>query len=126
MPANWPLDPAAVYAHTTKLTGQLASLGATTILTAPPPDMYFVDIYLECPFAGSAGTVLATLAYTDNAGAATQVTSALVLTGLGRLSTRVAIVVASGNVSFTTTVAGAIGSPTYNIAARAERAISTV
>lgn len=104
---------------------QLASLTAIALLVAPPPDMYAVDVYLDCGFAGAAGTVLATVSYMDSTGATSQVTGALVLTGVGRLSIRLTFYVASGDITFTTTVAGAVGSPTYNVTARAERLWST-
>lgn len=123
---NWPADPAQLYARTTKFAGQLASLGTTVLLAAPPPDMYHVDVYQECGLGGAAGTVLCTVSYTDNVGATTQATVTLALTGLGHLATRFVIVVASGDITFTTTVVGAVGSPQYNVTARAQRAPSTV
>lgn len=128
---NWPNTPPATPAlsHLERRTGQLASLGAITLLTAPTPDLYAVDVYLECTAAGSAGTVLATVNYTDSNGAAAQVTGALVLTSAAaltaHLSLRVAFWVASGDITVTTTVTGAIGGPTYNFTARAERCWSS-
>jgi hypothetical protein len=130
MANNWPANPADVYAHTTRFTGQLNSLATQTLLTAPPPDLYFVDIYLECPVAGAAGTVLVTVAYTDSLGVANQLTGAFALTSAtpltAHLAARLTLLVASGDITFTTTVAGAVGGPQYNITIRAQRAPSTV
>lgn len=126
---NWPTDPGSL-AHTARLVGQNASLGVTTLLSAPPPDLYFVDIYLECTTAGSAGTVLVTVNYTDSVGAASQLTTALVLTtsapAVAHLAARVTLWLASGDITFTTTVAGVVGAPVYNVTVRAQRAPSTV
>lgn len=116
---------ASPLSHLERRTAQLASLAAITLLAAPPSDLYAVDIYLDCSLGGSAGTVLATVSYTDSSGATSQVTGALVLTGIGRLALRLSFFLASGDITFTTTVAGAIGSPAYNVTARAERCWST-
>lgn len=121
---NFPAAPAPL-SHLERRTAQLASLAAITLLAAPPPDLYAVDVYLDCSLGGAAGTVIATVSYTDSSGATSQVTGALVLTGIGRLALRLSFFLASGDIAFTTTVAGAIGAPTYNVTARAERCWST-
>jgi hypothetical protein len=110
--------------HTDRQTAQTASLAAITLLTAPVSDLYAVDIYLECTTAG-AGTVLATISFTDDTGAATVATAALVLTALGRQSTRICFWLASGNISYTTTVAGLVAAQ-YACVVRAQRLWSSL
>lgn len=115
--------------HTEQRTAQTASVGPITLLTAPPSDLYAFDVYLECTTAGSAGTVLATVSYTDHNGAATQLTGTLVLTSasaaVAHLSFRVCFWLASGDVTFSTTVAANVGGQ-YAVTARAARLTSSI
>ena len=128
MPSAWPADPGSL-SKTVRLAAQSASLGSTGLLVGPPSDMYAVDVYLECTTAGSAGTVLVTVAYTDTNGVANQVTGALVLTSAApltaHLAQRVVFWVASGDITFTSTVTGAVGSPIYAVTVRCARLAST-
>lgn len=127
MGAAWPSDPSAL-SKTVRLTGQSATLAATALLAAAPPDLYAVDVYIECTTAGAAGTVLVTVAYTDTNGVANQATGALVLTSAtpltAHLSQRIVFWLASGDVTFTSTVAGAIGGPIYAVTVRCCRLAS--
>lgn len=127
---NWPFIAATPdISHLERRVGLQASLGSVTLLVAPTPDMYAVDVYAEVTTASAAGTVAAFVNYTDSTGAAQQTTATLILTVAGitaHLSARLCFWLASGDVTFGTTVAGLIGTPTYNVTARAERCWSSL
>jgi hypothetical protein len=82
--------------------------------------MYRIDYVLECTTGGTAGTVLVTFGWTDDVGATTRASTALTLAATGRLTDNhpISIYVASGSVTYATTVAGALGSPVYALRAR--------
>lgn len=105
------------------LTAQTASIGTTTILTAPAAGLYRVSYYLHTTTAGSAGTVLLTLGWND-AVAQTAATSAISLSTVvaGTLAKgTVEVWLAAGQVlSYATTVAAAVGSPQYALRIRAQ------
>jgi hypothetical protein len=117
---------APIYAEneaTPDLTAQTASLGTQTLMTSPPAGLYEVTFFLECPTAdgGASGTVLATLGFTNRVGASTRATATLSLTATGSAETTFKVRVASGNLTYTTTVGGTIGTATYNVTAVAKR-----
>lgn len=104
-------------AATYNATGQTANIGSTNLLTAPAAGMYRVTCYLETT-AGGVGTNIVTLSWTDDAGAATDATTILALTGVGRKSTVIPAYIASGNLSFATS---GYTSGTFALRIRVER-----
>lgn len=100
--------------------GQTASIGSATWSTSPPAGMYQVDYHVSNLSAIAAGTVSLTIAFTDDVGATTRTTSNLSLTTTGRLTDNApwVIYVASGNITYSTTVTGASGTPNYAVRLR--------
>ena len=115
------------------LTGQTGSIAAVTLLTGTTATagMYRVSAYMKTTTAGTAGTVKATVAWNDGsaqtmdvplittAGAATTI-SLSTGNAFGQGSV-VVYAAASQNITYTTTVAGATGSPQYYIYVRIEK-----
>lgn len=132
--AHWPDDtlpviPDGNLSHTVRMVDQTAALSPITLLTAPPSDLYFLDFYVECTVAGVAGTVAANGIYTGTNGSVTQASPILLLTSIvppnAHLMYRATCWVASGDISFSASMLGIVGSPKYTIIARAARAWST-
>lgn len=100
------------------LVGQTASISSTPILDnrVPEAGLYEVAVYLATTTTGSAGTVTATIGYTDDAGATTQTTSSLSVTGANRVSTTY-LIESNGiaNITVLTTATGFTGSPKYSV-----------
>ena len=115
------------------LTAQTGSIAAVTLLTGTTATagMYRVSAYMKTTTAGTAGTVKATVAWNDGsaqtmdvplmttAGAAATV-PLNTLNAFGQGSV-VVYAAASQNISYTTTVSGATGSPQYYIYVRIEK-----
>ena len=115
------------------LTAQTGSIAAVTLLTGTTATagMYRVSAYMKTTTAGTAGTVKATVAWNDGAAqtldvplmttagaAATVPLNTLNAFGQGSV---VVYAAASQNISYTTTVTGATGSPQYYIYVRIEK-----
>lgn len=99
-----------------RLTAQSASIGATAFATEPSPGFYALGGLVQCTTAGTAGTVTLTLRWTDDAGATSAASAALTLAAVGRDAILMRpIRIASGNVTYETTVAGATGNPRYAV-----------
>ena len=98
------------------LTGQTASIGTTNLLASAPAGLYRATWYIETTSAGAAGTVLLTLGWNDG-DAQTAVSATITLvTASAALSGMTVIRSAAGqNITYATTVAGAVGGPTYNL-----------
>ena len=115
------------------LTAQTGSIAAVTLLTGTTSTagMYRVSAYMKTTTAGTAGTVKATVAWNDGsaqtldvplmttAGAAATV-PLNTLNAFGQGSV-VVYAAASQNITYTTTVTGATGSPQYYIYVRIEK-----
>lgn len=115
------------------LTAQTGSIAAVTLLTGTTATagMYRVSAYIKTTTAGTAGTVKATVAWNDGsaqtldvplmttAGAAATV-PLNTLNAFGQGSV-VVYAAASQNITYTTTVTGATGSPQYYIYVRIEK-----
>jgi hypothetical protein len=105
------------------LTAQTASIGSSNLLTAPVVGLYEIDYYLCCTTA-DAGTpavsVQLTIGHTDRAGATTQTSAALSLAAVGRDRGKMLVEVASGNITYATTVVTA-GSAQYSLRVQARR-----
>jgi hypothetical protein len=105
------------------LTNQNTSIGATNFTNAGVAGLYEVDWYLECTTADiSAGVVTATIGWTDDtATAASASSAALALTSKGRNWTRCYCQLASGNITYSTTVGGGAGTSRYALYATCKR-----
>ena len=105
------------------LTNQNASIGATNFTNAGTAGLYEVDWYLECTTADpAAGVVTATIGWTDDtATGASAGSAALTLTNKGRNWTRCYCQLASGNITYSTTVGGAAGNSKYALYATCKR-----
>ena len=112
------LDFKAVYQ-----TDQTASIGSSNLFSAASEKgLYEVRVYLACTTAGSAGTVSATIGYTDDGGATSVTTANMNLDALGRLpSTFLLETDGTAHITWLTTVTGAAGSPQYSIRVVARR-----
>ena len=106
---------------------QTASIAATSIQTNVPgilpAGLYRVTYYLNVTTAGTAGTVQLNLTYTDDAIAQTQHSASVSMTTLGNMAQGVFVFYTAGavNVQYSTTVAGATGTPAYSLNLQAER-----
>lgn len=105
-------------------TGQTASISTTNIYTTGngadrslllSEGLYEVSVYHVCTSAGSAGTLTTTIGWTDDVAARTATPAANIsLTGTNYASGIVIIkTLATTAVTYSTTVAGATGSPVY-------------
>jgi hypothetical protein len=114
---------AAIY-EAVDLTAETASIGSTTLYAVPASGagQYGASVSLICSTAGTAGTVTASIVNSNGSGSPTQTTSALSLTTLGNeVSTQFTMYSTSSvNITYHTTVAGATGSPKYNLHIRVE------
>lgn len=120
-------DPPAVASRAlgkVDLTGQTAAIGSTALSNGSPAGLYEVDIYAVCTTASGAGapTLDVTLGWTDVLGATTQnvvglngTTFALPLSATGRAHGKIILQLASGNITYATTINAAAGSPQYAI-----------
>jgi hypothetical protein len=106
--------------YNANLTGQHASIGSTTIASAT--GLYRIMGKLECT-TGNAGatSVSLNIQYTDDAGAAAETLSSLVLTATGRSSFLGIAQLASGNLTFTTTWTDISGLSRYSLYLSAEQ-----
>ncbi len=104
------------------LTAQSASIGTTNFTNAGTAGLYRVNYYLEATTLNAGATsVLATFGYTDDAGATTTVSATLVLTALGRTSGIFYVRLASGNLTYATTLVDVSGLARYALYASVER-----
>lgn len=111
------------YPVTGTLAAQTASVAAFSLYaTTPPAGDYEVQVFLNATTAGSAGTVLATVAYTDITGATSESTPTLSLASTGRLKATFRVEsTGSAQLTLATTVAGATGDPQYRMRWTARR-----
>jgi hypothetical protein len=109
---------------------QTASIATTLLYTAPGSSraiekggFFRVTAYLVTSLAGSAGTCLLTISWTDTGTAKTLATSTIALATLGsKQSMNECFLVAENQtISFSTTVTGATGSPQYDLVLILER-----
>lgn len=92
------------------------SIGLSDLLNPFTIGFYEVSVYLSVTTPGSGGTVFATIGYTDNAGATTQVTPTLTFGSPGRVTGR--FLVESNNVdalTYSTTAVGLAGGAQYSL-----------
>jgi hypothetical protein len=105
------------------LTAQTASIGTTTLYAVPAAGagMYRISYYLFTSAAGNSVTTLATFGWND-ANAQTLATGTIAIQTLGdyEAGTMVLYSAASQNITYATTVSGAVGTGTYALYARVE------
>ncbi|KKL83635.1 hypothetical protein LCGC14_1972760 [marine sediment metagenome] len=113
----------ATIVKTISLTGQLASIGATTLYTPAAAGLYRVSVYMVCSSAGSGGTLDATIGWTDAVQAQSSSPASQVdLTGEGNASQgTVFISSTAAAITYATTVAGEGGAPEYDLHITVER-----
>lgn len=104
------------------LTGQNTSLGPTTIFTPVNPGTYRASVYLVISTAGTAGTLSATISWTDDVQAQSTTTTTVALATSGAFVQQTIYLrsVASA-ISYSTTLTGVLGSPVYAIFVDLER-----
>lgn len=103
------------------LTGQTAAIGSTNLAVSPTAGFYAVEVYVMCTTLSGSGspTLDVTVAWTDAVGATTATAiTGFSLSATGRQGGRLPMLVASGNISYTTTINAAAGSPQYAISIR--------
>lgn len=99
---------------TKALTNQATDIGSANFTGTSSGSQFRVNYVLEDTTADiTAGAVVLTIAWTDDAGATTLPSSAQVLTGLGRTSGTIYIQRASGSISYATSHTGLFGSSKY-------------
>ena len=99
---------------TIALTNQGAAIGSTNFANSSTAGTYRLSYYLEDTTAdATAGTIQLSVAFTDLAGATTVVSTALVLTALGRTSGVFFIKLASGSIAYSTILVGIFGTSKY-------------
>lgn len=105
------------------LTGQTASIGTTTLFTAPSAGPFRVSVYHLCTTAGTAGTLATTIGWNDGSVAHTIAPAANVaLTAVGNFAQGTAYLrVAAGQaITYSTTLTGVSGTPQYSLFIRVE------
>jgi len=102
---------------TVELTGQTASIGATTIYTPSAAGLFRASVYQLCTKAGSGGTLDTTISWTDDVQAQSLVPASQVdLTGLGNGGTGSVYERSTATaITYATTVSGAAGAPEYSL-----------
>lgn len=96
------------------IVGQTASIGSTALTNSPPVGLYRVEVIALCTTAGTAGTLKVSITSTDSVGSHTEdLINTLDLSATGRLTGSASFLRTSGDISYSTTVTGATGSPQY-------------
>jgi len=103
------------------LTAQVATTGPTTIASAGDHFVFSYSLFVTTADGGSAATLTVTVNYTDDIGATVQTGAALAVTATNRQTGIWVIRRASGNVTYTVTVTGAIGTAVFAFRATLER-----
>lgn len=97
-----------------------ASVGNTTSATdtlavTPGAGEYLITAVLNVTTAATAGTIGASVTFTDDVGSTTpNLFTGFSLTGTGRTQASYVLRLASGSIDYTVTVAGVLGSPLFN------------
>ena len=104
------------------LTAQTASVASATLYAVPSSGagFYLAIVDTICTTAGTAGTVSATIGWNNGSAAAAAASGAMSLSTLGNETTQIFTVysAASQNITYSTTVTGAAGSPQYSVRIR--------
>ena len=104
------------------LTAQTASVASATLYAVPSSGagFYLAIVDTICTTAGTAGTVSATIGWNNGSAAATAASGAMSLSTLGNETTQIFTVYSAAiqNITYSTTVSGAAGSPQYAVRIR--------
>lgn len=104
------------------LTAQTASVASATLYAVPSSGAGFYVAIVDtiCTTAGTAGTVSTSLGWNNGSASASAATGPMSLSTLGSETTQIFTVysAASQNITYSTTVSGATGSPQYSIRIR--------
>lgn len=103
------------------LTAQTATAGPTTIASAGAHFLFSYYLIVTTADALSVATLQLTVSYTDDDGGATQSSASIAVSATNRDSGVFVIQRASGNVTYTVTLTGAIGSAQYALHATLQR-----
>lgn len=99
----------------TAAVAQTASITTTNLVATAVAGMYEVCLYLTVTTAGTGGTVLGTIGWTDAGGAKTLASSTAALTGSNSTQVCQRFHSTASAITYSTTVTGATGSPEYSI-----------
>lgn len=103
-------------------TAQTASIASATLYAVPSSGAGFYVAIVDtiCTTAGTAGTVATSIGWNNGAASASAATGPMSLSTLGNETTQIFTVysAASQNITYSTTVSGAAGSPQYSIRIR--------
>lgn len=102
------------------LTAQVATVGPTTLIAAGSQFLFSYSLFITTLDVGLA-TVTVSVNYTDDIGATSQAGAALAVTATNRQTGTFVIRRASGNVTYTATVTGVIGTAVFALHATLER-----
>ncbi len=98
------------------LAAQTTSLGPTTLFTPAAAGMYEVAVYQVTTTAGSAGTLDTTIGWNDGVARTSSPAAQILLSTTAYSAGSQVIYAASGQaITYTTTVAAAVGSPQYRL-----------
>ena len=103
-------------------TAQVAAITSTNLTNTTAAGLYRISYFLRCTTAdATAGGITASFTYTDDVGATTDTTAAIVLTATtSRVAGSFTAYLASGNITYLTTLTGIIGTSKYQLRARCE------
>lgn len=108
--------------QTVALTNQTTAITSTNFSNASTAGTYRLSYSLQDTTADlAAGTIQLSIGFTDGAGTSSLTSTALALTALGRTSGILFLQLASGNVSYATTLVGLIGTSKYALYMTLER-----
>jgi len=116
--ANWFIvAKSSAFPSKVSLTGQVATIPTTTILTPNADGVFQISVYTSCTAAGAGGTATPSVGWTDDTTAQTLALPALPLTVLGGFVQQTVFVKAKAgtNITYGDVVAGVVGAPTFAI-----------
>lgn len=101
--------------YTVSLTGQTASIGTTAITTPTAAGVWDIDVYHVCTTAGTGGTLTTTISWNDGTAARSASPAANISLAGTNFAGGIQCIrgAASNAINYSTTVAGATGSPQY-------------
>lgn len=103
-------------------TAQTGSIAATTITTPATDGEYLLTFYIVCTVSGAAGTVAPTFTWEDDAAPRTYTPSTISLNAANYRNEVLTIRAISGvPIQYSTAVAGASGSPEYDLFVNLQR-----
>lgn len=107
------------FTTTVKVIGATGAISSTTVIVLPDPGPYQVSVYVEVTVKSANGTITIIPAWADAVGATSDSTTVTKsVTATGRFYGTLPIEIASGSLTFTSTVTTFTG--TYNVRVTAE------